>query len=54
MLKACELAPELADTHYLLGRLYIQQENLPEARKSLETAEKLGHSDARVQLDALE
>ena len=54
MLKACELAPELADAHYLLGRLYIQQGNVPEARKSLEAAEKLGHSDARVQLDSLE
>lgn len=54
MLKACELAPELADAHYLLGRLYMQQGNVPEARKSLETADKLGHPDARVQLDALE
>ena len=54
MLKACELAPELADAHYLLGRLYIQQGNVSEARKSLETAEKLGHSDARTQLDGLE
>jgi tetratricopeptide (TPR) repeat protein len=54
MLKACELAPELADAHYLLGRLYMQKENIAEARKSLETADKLGHPDARVQLDALE
>ena len=54
MLKACELAPELADAHYLLGRLYMQKGNVPEARKSLETADKLGHPDARVQLDALE
>ena len=54
MLKACELAPELADAHYLLGRLYMQQGNVPEARKSLETADKLGHSDARVQLDGIE
>lgn len=54
MLKACELAPELADAHYLLGRLYMQQGNVPEARKSLETADKLGHPDARVQLDGIE
>ena len=53
MQQACELAPELADAHYLLGRLYMQQSNVPEARKSLETADKLGHSDARVQLDNL-
>lgn len=53
MLKACELAPELADAHYLLSRLYMQQGNVPEARKSLETADKLGHPDARVQLETI-
>ena len=54
MLKACELAPDFADAHYLLGRLYMQQGNVSEAKKSLEKAEILGHSDARVQLDSLE
>lgn len=54
MQQACGLAPELADVHYLLGRLYMQQGNVAEVRKSLETADKLGHSDARVQLDSLE
>lgn len=54
MLKACELAPDFADAHYLIGRLYMQKENIAEARKSLEKAEILGHSDARVQLDSLE
>ena len=54
MLKACELAPDFADAHYLLGRLYMQQGNVSEARKSLEKAETLGHSDARIQLDNLE
>ena len=54
MLEACGLAPDFADAHYLLGRLYMQQGNVAEAKKSLEKAEILGHPDARVQLDSLE
>ena len=54
MQQACGLAPELADVHYLQGRLYMQQGNVSEARKSLETADKLGHSDARAQLENME
>lgn len=53
MLKARELAPEMADVHYLLGRLYMQQGNSDRARESLVTAERLGHSDARKQIDSL-
>ena len=53
MLKACELAPDVADMHYMLGRLYMQQDNMSEARRSLEQADKLGHSDACVQLEKL-
>ena len=54
MLEACGLAPDFADAYYLLGRLYMQQGNVAEARKFLEKAETLGHPDARVQLDSLE
>lgn len=53
MLKACELAPDVADVHYLLGRLYMQQGNMQQARSALETAEKLGHTEASVQLENL-
>ena len=53
MLKACELAPDYADAYYLLGRLYMQQGNVAEAKKALEIADKLGHSDARVQLETI-
>lgn len=54
MLEACGLAPDFADAYYLLGRLYMQQGNVAEARKFLEKAETLGHPDARVQLDGIE
>lgn len=53
MEKACELAPDMADVHYLLGRLYMQQGNIQQARSAFEAADKLGHSEARVQLDSL-
>ena len=53
MQKACELAPDVADVHYLLGRLYMQQGNILQAKSALETADKLGHTEARVQLENL-
>ena len=53
MQKACELAPDMADVHYLLGRLYMQQGNILQAKSALETADKLGHTEARVQLENL-
>ena len=54
MLKAKELAPEVSDVHYLLGRLYLQVGDVEEAKAALERALVLGHPDARKQLDMLE
>ena len=53
MLRAKELAPDLSDVHYLLGRLYLQAGDEGEAEAALERALALGHPDARKQLDAL-
>ena len=53
MEKVRELAPGIADVHYLLGRLYMQKGNIAEARSALEAAVGLGHEDARVQLESL-
>jgi tetratricopeptide (TPR) repeat protein len=53
MLEAKELAPDLSDVHYLLGRLYLQAGNDDAAVESLERALALGHPDAGKQLDTL-
>ena len=53
MQRCCELAPEYADSYYLLGRLYMQKGDAENARQKLETAEKLGHPDARTQINNL-
>ena len=53
MQKACEIAPEVADVYYLLGRLYMQQGDKEKAKPALESAVELGHPDARAQLDDL-
>lgn len=53
MVKACELAPEAADAHYLLGRLYVQKGDTLKAKEAFGKAHALGHSDAGVQLENL-
>lgn len=51
MEKAVELAPEIADMHYLAGLLYMQTGNNEKAKKSFETALSLGHPDAASKLE---
>ena len=53
MLKACELAPEIAESHYLLGLLYMQKGDNDKAKESLSKAHSLGHAAAGVQLEKL-
>ena len=53
MEKACLLAPDAADTHYLLGLLYVQSGAECKAKESFEKAISLGHTDAAVQLGKL-
>lgn len=53
MQKAVEFAPDIADLHYLLGRLYMQKGDKEKAREALEVALKMGYTEARVQLDSL-
>ncbi len=51
--KARDFAPEIADVHYLLGRLYVQNGDNSKAKDSFEKALSLGHADAAVQLEGL-
>lgn len=53
MEKACELAPEISDVHYLLGRLYLQGEQKEKAKEAFEKALSLGHPDAENQLETI-
>ena len=53
MIKACELAPGIAEAHYLLGLLYIQKGDNVKAKESLSKAHSLGHTAAGTQLEKL-
>lgn len=53
MLRASELAPDIADVHYILARLYMQKGDNEKAKESLQLAVSLGHADAQVQLESL-
>jgi tetratricopeptide (TPR) repeat protein len=53
MEKAAGMAPDLADIHYLIGRLHMQKGDRESALASLEKAHSLGHPDAEVQINSL-
>lgn len=53
MEKAAGMAPDLADIHYLIGRLHMQKGDRESALASLEKARSLGHPDAEVQINSL-
>ena len=46
-------APDVADIHYLKGRLFVQKGDQESARSCLEKALELGHPDAGAVLELL-
>ena len=49
--KACEIEPDSSEAHYLLGRSFFDQNEIPDAIQELETARRLSPNSPKVRFN---